>query len=157
MDINFHTNSLLSIRLNNNTKEFFFELFKGGIGENNLFLILSRPNYKISDTPKFTSIVYKDKKCFELILKLNGDMMDKISSIEWAWTSYEFFQLLVTEKEVSLEQDFVLNNSGKDNANLFEGYTLYRGVEENVLWIEKSHVKEYNELSKLLFSPLLPE
>lgn len=138
MDISYHNKDLISIRILALRESFFKLLSYFDLTKVEMFLILSRPNFKFA-IPNDVEIAYKESDDFQCIIKLkNSDLMLSLKNIEWAWERYEFFQLLLINNKEKINTTRIFQNSPEKNSNLFDGISIHKGIEEDVLWISKS-------------------
>ncbi len=141
-----HNRDLISYTIDENIRNVFFDLLKNVKSDYNLFLILRRPNYKI-EIPQKVDIAYKDSSSFfEVVLKMKGDTINKIDSLLWAWEAYEHFGVLLTENDAISNCEKAIQSSAEKVAFQNKGFYVYRGIENNVLWIRKSSFKKFESL-----------
>lgn len=144
--IKYHTENLISFQIKGSLNNIFYDFLSKTGSFFNLFIITSRPNYH-SSIPENAKIIYKDSpKYFELILRVHGNTIEKINTIAWAWKSYEHFCLILTKENIDFDFENALRNSASVKANIFNGFIIYRGIEDDVIWIQKPKDRDFLEI-----------
>ncbi len=140
MEIKYHSSNLISIKYERLRETFFKLISLFNFERNGLkgYLALSRPNFKLI-IPEGMEILYKDKDEYEFIIELNNsDRMSILRSVEWGWDEFEFFELLIISNERKLNSTNVFRNTPEFNSNYFDGVSIHKGIEADVIWIAKS-------------------
>lgn len=144
-DLKKHNQNLVSFIFDNGIRDVFFDLLKNINSEYNFFLFLKRLNYD-TEVPSDLKILYQDSPLFELFSELKGDMINKLDLILWGWNSFDNFNLMITKKTEIKDTKEALQRSAERNAFIYESFVIYRGIEENVIWVNKSSLLNFDNL-----------
>lgn len=165
MDVKIHKNSnnqLLSIKgvgYNYQSKQYILKLLnKLTQSAGNVIIQVRRNNYKDSSINKiildFDSLgisnLKVDKNLFEISFSFNSNKLNDelLQALVDFWFCFEqpSYYFLTNLEELILNQEILLNInlSWKEAVKVSNSYVMFKGIEEDVIWIGKSNKLEFD-------------